>query len=56
MIPNTISLNISFSQKLKDDSSNSNPSLIFIKKGTNNNKPNSKTNFENYTNILKMYF
>jgi hypothetical protein len=50
MFPNTISLNLSFSQKLKDDSSNSNPSLIFIKKGTNNNKQNSKTNFENYSN------
>ena len=50
MFPNTISLNLSFSQKLKDDSSNSNASLIFIKKGTNNNKQNSKTNFENYPN------
>ena len=49
MFPNTISLNLSFSQKLRDDSSYSNASLIFIKKGTNN-KQNSKTNFENYPN------
>ena len=50
MIAHTISLNLSFTQKLKDDSSNSNSSLIFIKKGTINNKINPKTNFENYPN------
>ena len=47
MFPNTVSLNLSFTQKLKDDSSNSNNSLIFFKKGTVNNKQKQKTNIEN---------
>ena len=47
MFPNTVSLNLSFTQKLKDDSSNSSNSLIFFKKGTVNNKQKQKTNIEN---------
>ena len=47
MFPNTVSLNLSFTQKLKDDSSNSNNSLIFFKKGTVNDKQKQKTNIEN---------
>jgi len=47
MFPNTVSLNLSFAQKLKDDSSNSSNSLIFIKKGTIDNKQKQKTNIEN---------
>ena len=46
MFPNTVSLNLSFAQKLKDDSSNSSNSLIFIKKGTIDNKQKQKTNIE----------
>ena len=47
MFPNTVSLNLSFTQKLKDDSSNSSNSLIFFKKGTVNDKQKQKTNIEN---------
>ena len=47
MFPNTVSLNLSFTQKLKDDSSNSSNSLIFFKKCTVNNKQQQKTNIEN---------
>ena len=47
MFPYTVSLNLSFTQKLKDDSSNSSNSLIFFKKGTVNNKQKQKTNIEN---------
>ena len=47
MFPNTVSLNLSFTQKLKDDSSNSSNSIIFFKKGTVNNKQKQKTNIEN---------
>ena len=47
MFPNTVSLNLSFTQKLKDDSSDSSNSLIFFKKGTVNNKQKQKTNIEN---------
>ena len=47
MFPNTVSLNLSFTQKLKDDSSNSSNSLIFFKKGIVNNKQKQKTNIEN---------
>ena len=50
MFPNTVSLNLSFTQKLKDDSSNSSNSLIFFKKGTVNNKQKQKTNIENNVN------
>ena len=47
MFPYTVSLNLSFTQKLKDDSSNSSNSIIFFKKGTVNNKQKQKTNIEN---------
>ena len=47
MFPNTVSLNLSFANKLRDDLSNSSNSLVFIKKGTVNNKQKQKTNIEN---------
>ena len=47
MFPNTVSLNLSFTQKLKDDSSNSSNSLTLFIKGTVNNKQKQKTNIEN---------
>ena len=47
MFPNTVSLNLIFANKLRDDLSNSSNSLVFIKKGTVNNKQKQKTNIEN---------
>ena len=47
MFPYTVSLNLSFTQKLKDDSSNSSNSLTLFIKGTVNNKQKQKTNIEN---------
>ena len=46
MFPNSVSLNLSFPQKIEKDSSKSSNSLIFIKK--ENEKNNQNTNLQNY--------
>ena len=52
MIPNSVSLNVSFTKKLDSESSKTLNSIIFIKKGLKH-ITNQNTNLENYP---KKYF
>ena len=49
MLPNSVSLNLSFPQKLDKELSQSSNSIVFIPKGKNT-KANHNTNMENYPN------